>query len=119
MKLLVFEIKQKYEDIQFTMKETWIKLIGLEKAIEDLECNKIPLICYGDMNSSSDINFDNLDSYSVNESKKEPLPSVRDLMAHMGYNIHRPSWQRTLAEQPLVTLEKPSLTDILSLKQRK
>ena len=117
MRLLVFEIKQKYEDIKFTMKESWIKLIDLEKSVGELQCNKIPLICYGEDDSNSKINFANLDSYSVKESKKEPCLSVRDLMAHFGYNIHRPSWQKTLAEQPLIHLEKPSLTDVLEALQ--
>ena len=117
MRLLVFEIKQKYEDIKFTMKESWIKLIGLEKSVGELQCNKIPLICYGEEDSKSEINFSNLDSYSVKESKQEPLPSVRDLMAHLGYNIHRPSWEKTLAEEPLILLEKPSLTDVLEALQ--
>ena len=66
------------------MKETWIKLIVLEKSVGDLQCNKIPLICYGDKNCKSQITFDNLDSYSVNESKQEHVKSVKDLMEQFG-----------------------------------
>ena len=65
MGLLVFEIKQKYEDIKYTMKETWINLISLEKSLGELQCNKIPLICYGDRDSKSQITFSNLDSYDL------------------------------------------------------
>ena len=89
MRLLVFEIKQKYEEIKFTMKETWIKLIGLERSVGQLRCNKIPLICYGSDDCKNQITFDNLDTYSFQKFKKEPQSSVKDIMKHFGYNTHR------------------------------
>ena len=83
MNLLVWQINQKYEDIKYLMKDTWIKLISLENSLGELQCAKIPLICYGDKDSNGQITFANLDSYSC-ESKK-PLPSVVEWMKQFGY----------------------------------
>ena len=93
--MLVFEIKQKYEDIKFMMKDSWIKLITLENELGKLKCAKIPLICYGDNGQKL--------TFSNNQA------SVMDLMKHFGYNTQRPSWQSHLAAQPRVELDKPSL----------
>ena len=93
--MLVFEIKQKYEDIKFMMKDTWIKLISLENELGKLKCAKIPLICYGDKGEK--LTFSN------------DQASVIDLMKHFGYNTQRPSWQSHLAAQPRVELDKPTL----------
>ena len=95
MQMLVFEIKQKYEDIKFMMKDTWIKLISLENELGKLKCAKIPLICYGDKGEK--LTFSN------------DQASVIDLMKHFGYNTQRPSWQSHLAAQPRVELDKPTL----------
>ena len=70
MQMLVFEIKQKYEDIKFMMKDTWIKLISLESSLAELKCAKIPLICYGDKDAKGQITFANLDTYKGRHSKR-------------------------------------------------
>ena len=105
MNLLVYQINQKYEDIKYLMKDTWLKLISLEKSLGELQCAKIPLICYGDKDSNGQITFSNLDSYSC--QSKKPLPSVVEWMNQFGYNTHRASWQNALANQPRITLERP------------
>ena len=44
MNLLVCQILQKYQEIKHMMRETWIKLVTLEKSVETLRCTKMPLI---------------------------------------------------------------------------
>ena len=74
------------------LKGAWIKLVHLEKSLEELSCAKIPLISYGGGDeSNAEISFSNTVSFSVT-----------DLMEHLGYsNIHSASWQKSfLKEKP-------------------
>ena len=75
------------------LKGAWIKMVHLEKSLQELRCSKIPLISYGagGKESINEITFSNTVSFSVT-----------DLMEHLGYNnIHSPSWQKSfLKDKP-------------------
>ena len=115
MNLLFCQILQKYQDIKYMMKETWIKLVTLEKSVLELRSTKMPLILYVDKESGDEITLFNVDSC---KSKKDSLPSVMELMKHMGYNVHRPSWQVSNIE-PSLNCEPKEPKELEELEESK